>query len=94
MYCMIKELSVPIADLRYVSLECSQTTCKTVVTIDLEIPYSTNRPIPNFTMPFQCPVCNKEYNLGDKLADLWKIYQALHEHHTKLSFRVKGESVT
>lgn len=88
MLLMTKETLVPISDLRYVSIECADSKCKTVVTIDLDLDFS-EKPTPDFTFPFQCPACKQNYNLRDSIKDLWKSYRAMSQHHTKVSFRLK-----
>ncbi len=68
---MTQETFVPIADLRYVSIECADSKCKTCVVIDLALDFS-EKPTPDFTFPHQCPACKQQYNLRDSIQNLWR----------------------
>jgi hypothetical protein len=77
---MEKEMSVPVSDLRYLSIECE---CGTKVTIDLGHAMREMR---------FCPMCNKEYDphAGKDFHGLASAYgnasQGLVKY--KLSFRI------
>jgi hypothetical protein len=92
MVLMIRETVVPIDDLRYVQIECSNQQFKSIVVFDLQLDFSMKGMAPEFTASVQCPVCKVEYKLGDGIKDLINAYRRLSDHHTKIGFRVKQDS--
>lgn len=90
MILMTQETFVPIDDLRYLQIECSNQKCKTVVMLDLTLDVSQKgMNTPEFIVPFQCPACKLDFKLGDGITDLMKVYRTLSNRHTKISFRIR-----
>lgn len=97
MYLMVKEIVVPISDLRFMSVECSG--CHTSVSIDM-IYTPPPPPNPERLMPFQqdpepnifqCPVCHAMFDsrVADSIKAFRKIYRDLVDHKIEISFRVQ-----
>jgi hypothetical protein len=100
MYMMVKEIVVPISDLRFMAVECS--ACRTSVSLDMT--YTPPLPEPDRLIPteapppniFQCPVCRAMFDsrVGENIKAFRAVYRDLVDHKIQINFRVKGDSAS
>src|SRR5260370_39165724 len=98
MYVMVKDIVVPIKDLRFMAVDCS--ACRPSVSLDMT--YTPTPPEPDRLMPteapqpniFQCPVCHAMFDsrVGENITAFRAVYRDLVDHKIQMSFRVKGDS--
>ncbi|HEY7338424.1 MAG TPA: hypothetical protein VH639_26290 [Bryobacteraceae bacterium] len=78
---MTKELRVPLAELRHLSIECPN--CQTTLTFDLD-------KSPTFKTPHECSVCHADWEPNSFVATFHSAYQDLRNSATRISFRIRA----
>ena len=76
---MTKELRIPIAELRYLTIECPK--CQTAITFDLG--QST------VAAPSECPSCREKLEPARLVATFHEAFQEFRNSPTAMSFKIE-----
>lgn len=88
---MKTQISVSLADLRYVSIHCPG--CRTVVTLDMKKPSEFSKTHDMAFCPAECPGCREKYDTAIRPAvtTFQKSYESLVEIADRISFSGTAE---
>ena len=95
MCAVLRELLVPLSDLRHVVITC--TKCKTDITFDLLLEWNGPPMSKTTATPQQCPACEAHFDqqAQESLDAMRKAYQCIMKQKSIVfSFRVRMEAVS
>jgi hypothetical protein len=93
MYQMLKEMVVPMADLQFMTIECS--VCHTSVALNMRQEVATGQEFvaAGGTTPRQWPFCRAPYDVNADTVNAFRaFYRNRIDRQTKISFLVKDVS--